>query len=138
MASGYVTSDGKDLDQRYLAIGDKAESAKVADRVSSSIAIRRAGNVVYATVSLPKNSSTTSVVKVPYTCPCSGVFGATMDIGVYVDFGGYQITRPSSQTGTSGYVTYRSFYANKGDVLTFVNEVYVKQTVYLHITPVSG
>ena len=31
MASGYVTSDGKDLDSRYLGISAKAASAKTAD-----------------------------------------------------------------------------------------------------------
>ena len=33
MASGYITSDGKDLDQRYLGIDAKAKSAEVADTV---------------------------------------------------------------------------------------------------------
>lgn len=31
MASGYITSDGKDLDQRYLGIDAKAKSAETAD-----------------------------------------------------------------------------------------------------------
>ena len=31
MASGYITSDGKDLDQRYLGIDAKAKSAEMAD-----------------------------------------------------------------------------------------------------------
>ena len=35
MASGYITSDGKDLDQRYLGIDAKAKSAEVADTASS-------------------------------------------------------------------------------------------------------
>ncbi len=36
MVSGYVTSDGKDLDSRYLGIKAKAASAKMADSVSGS------------------------------------------------------------------------------------------------------
>lgn len=31
MASGYITSDGKDLDERYLGIAAKAKSAETAD-----------------------------------------------------------------------------------------------------------
>lgn len=34
MASGYVTSDGKDLDARYLGINAKAKSATTADSVA--------------------------------------------------------------------------------------------------------
>lgn len=35
MASGYITSDGKDLDQRYLGIDAKAKSAEIADVATS-------------------------------------------------------------------------------------------------------
>lgn len=36
MASGYITSDGKDLDQRYLGIDAKAKSAETADIATSA------------------------------------------------------------------------------------------------------
>lgn len=36
MASNYVTSDGKDLDSRYLGISAKAASAKTADSIAFS------------------------------------------------------------------------------------------------------
>ena len=43
MASGYVTSDGKDLDERYLGITDKAKSAEIAD---SAVQITSALNLI--------------------------------------------------------------------------------------------
>lgn len=39
MASGYVTSDGKDLDERYLAIDAKAKSSETADVAQEAIGL---------------------------------------------------------------------------------------------------
>ena len=133
MASGYVTSDGKDLDQRYLAIGGKAASASVADRLSSAVSVRRAGNVVYATVSLPKNMSSVNPITVRYTCPCSGVIGISMTAAADLDFTGRQ-----NFSDPELYDKFKCFYVNKGDVLSFLTTYIKAQTVYLHITPVSG
>ena len=41
MASGYITSDGKDLDARYLGINSKAASAKVADTATTATVATR-------------------------------------------------------------------------------------------------
>ena len=129
MASGYVTSEGNDLDQRYLAIGGKAESAKVADKVSSSIAIRRAGNTVYAKVDLAKSATHN------YTCPCSGILGMSLEWYVDVNFGGNQHIDVGN---TLGFVNYKCFYVNKGDVIPIINTSGGRRSAFLHITPVTG
>ena len=75
MASGYITSDGKDLDARYLGINSKAASAKIADtattattagKLSQRAVAYRNGNVIEATV--PSYTKGTY-----YTSPTSGL-----------------------------------------------------------------
>ena len=85
MASGYVTSDGKDLDSRYLAIGGKAASAGYADsagnatNVTNKGAISRNGDFVSF---VPGTSGT-------YSCPAAGVVTSCTTVGasclVYVN-----------------------------------------------------
>ena len=56
MASGYVTSDGKDLDSRYLGINAKAKSASTADsagRVTGSLRVLPNGNPITVQKSVP-------------------------------------------------------------------------------------
>ena len=50
MATNIVTSDGKDLDSRYLGISAKAASAKTADSVSySNVSGKPSGNYLIHT-----------------------------------------------------------------------------------------
>lgn len=46
MATNIVTSDGKDLDSRYLAIGGKAVSAGYADSAGSATNVTNKGSIV--------------------------------------------------------------------------------------------
>ena len=81
MASGYLTSDGKDLDTRYLGINAKAKSASTADTATTA-------NGLAASVDVSANAKLTCLrtVKVyvegaadwdavaQYTFPASGLF----------------------------------------------------------------
>lgn len=53
MASGYITSDDKDLDERYLAINGKAKSAKMADKVSDLIYNKITGFLIEIKYEIP-------------------------------------------------------------------------------------
>lgn len=46
MGSNYVTSDGKDLDSRYLGINAKAASASKADSATTATNVTNKGNIV--------------------------------------------------------------------------------------------
>lgn len=75
MASGYVTSDGKDLDSRYLGINAKAASASKADTATTattaSTATGLSGNFAIA----PLGSQVTFTLKNggSYTIPANGI-----------------------------------------------------------------
>lgn len=74
MASGYVTSDGKDLDARYLGINAKASSAKTADTATTattatnvSKTVKRVGDFVTVSYTLKRGD------KRSYSMPFSGL-----------------------------------------------------------------
>lgn len=114
MASGYVTSDGKDLDSRYLAIGGKAASASYADRAGNlggAGRVVRNGNPVQFSIT-GSNS---------YTVRSDGIVtnnssGATTPAGIAVNGqcagktvfvqSGDQITIPSNGSYTKQFVLY--------------------------------
>lgn len=76
MASGYVTSDGKDLDQRYLAIGGTANAANSVpwsgvtgkpSMLTTSSALRTSGAPVNGSASAGKNQNAV------WTAPSNGL-----------------------------------------------------------------
>lgn len=74
MASGYVTSDGKDLDQRYLGIDAKAKSAETADvaqKVNSLIGATPILSTTQAPVTVSVGSKKSSA---SWTAPDYGLF----------------------------------------------------------------
>lgn len=137
MASGYVTSDGKDLDQRYLAINGKAASATNSDwaanaghantagGLSSPIAVKRTGNTVYASVYVSGVNS--------YRFPCSGVARVVSTSRITVNFCGIQ----KIPTNVSSYSNVHCFFANTGDTVSFNNEGDSGYDVFISTTPVS-
>ena len=75
MASGYVTSDGKDLDSRYLGISAKAASAKVADSansISGSAVYNKLGVTGGTVVSVSSKATNTTGKSVSYTTTADG------------------------------------------------------------------
>lgn len=95
MASGYVTSDGKDLDSRYLGINAKAVSAKTADNVTNKGVVKR-GSPIFFSASLTA----------PYTAAANGIVGT-----------GGAVTCMVNTTDTSkGSVL---AYVNQGDKVYF-------------------
>ena len=98
MASGYVTSDGKDLDSRYLGINAKAASAKVADsatNVTNKGAAKR-GSPIFFSASLTA----------PYTVAANGIVSTGGAVTCMVN------TTDTSKDSVSAYV-------NKGDKVYF-------------------
>lgn len=76
MASGYVTSDGKDLDSRYLAIGGKATSAAKADTATTatSVAWSAVSGKPSMVVRYPSASAVTvTKATLPWTAPSNCV-----------------------------------------------------------------
>lgn len=79
MPSGYVTSDGKDLDARYLGINDKAKSAETADSATTATTAETANSVVWGGIT-EKPVSLYSInygagiwgTGTSYTCPKTG------------------------------------------------------------------
>ena len=124
MASGYVTSDGKDLDSRYLGITAKAASAETADSVSGSSVSKVAGiaeaNSVSINVSNKNAGGTTSTAT--YTVPKRGLV---------------QITCSGASGGSAGTVSGK-VYRNNSALFTFsnsslsykVNRIDAANTVY--------
>ena len=74
MPSGYVTSDGKDLDTRYLGINDKAKSAETADSASSMAVALNIKPLPYITLS--KTVGPHATYQWPITCYGLVVSGA--------------------------------------------------------------
>ena len=78
MASGYVTSDVKDLDSRYLAIGGKAASASQADTATKANSV--AWSAVSGKPSMVMRYPSAAAVNVnkatlPWTAPSNCVVG---------------------------------------------------------------
>ena len=108
MASGYVTSDGKDLDSRYLGINAKAVSAKTADSVSGSSVSKVTGIAEVNSVSINVTQKTTNnkTSTATYTVPKRGLV---------------QITCSGTSSGSGGTVS-GNVYRNNSALFTFSNE----------------
>lgn len=120
MASGYVTSDGKDLDSRYLAIGGKAASASKADTATTATNANYATSAGTATNVTNKGSVKLSQAPIyvstnaSYTAPTFGILiPAKSSSGA---FSGSEIGYLSSR----GSVKYAiGWVCNKGDQISF-------------------
>lgn len=128
MASNYMTSDGVDLDSRYLGINAKAKSASAADNATYATSAGKANSATTATtasklsggfsgISLGTAISFYSSKRNPYTFPNSGIAwmkyagdeGETAEIVV----DGYSLV--SDFAGTSGKATvYATTVVKKG------------------------
>ena len=85
MASGYITSDGKDLDERYLGIDTPAklaERATVADSVSTLAGTTPVVSTAQMPVSVSAYSSNASN---SWTAPSHGVLFATLTCYGYIN-----------------------------------------------------
>lgn len=133
MASGYVTSDGKDLDARYLGINAKANSAKTADTATKATTadvaaavnkeVKRKGDWIVVNITLKSNVPQT------YTVPVSGiaVFSTASDR--------YEVKLNGAAIPTeirSAYAT--PMFLNKGDTLwykqTNADRTYARIAIY--------
>ena len=74
MVSGYVTSDGKDLDSRYLGINAKAASASKADTATTATTANTATGLSGNFAIVPLGSQVTFTLKEggSYTIPANG------------------------------------------------------------------
>ena len=74
MASGYVTSDGKDLDSRYLGISAKSTSASKADTATTATTANTATGLSGNFAIVPLGSQVTFTLKEggSYTIPANG------------------------------------------------------------------
>lgn len=103
MASGYVTSDGKDLDARYLGINAKANSANTADTATTatnvSKTVKRVGDFVTVKYTLNKNE------KRSYSMPFSGLcYASGVPLHIGASFNKMDLSSP--------------VFLNNGDVIT--------------------
>ena len=125
MASGYLTSDGKDLDARYLGINSKAKSAVTADTASS---VEWSG-VTSKPNLFPKVNWSRATVKfssTAYTAPENGLVVVYKFKGGAVAVNTKTVAEFSATTTLSidvdrvtTSVTYRTaFYVAKGDSIT--------------------
>lgn len=124
MASGYITSDGKDLDERYLGIDAKAKSAEVADMAA------RVENLVGATPILSKAqvpvtvAVTSKKASASWTAPDNGLFVGVIKMWA-VDYGygylrlrGEEVYKLPAPSGLSESVSFNVNWALKaGDVI---------------------
>lgn len=95
MASGYVTSDGKDLDSRYLGINAKAASAKTADNVTNKGTLLRNGSVIKVSL---KSGGSYSVTKTGLCTADDDSTGTTKGIMVNNAYAGKTVFVQSGDT----------------------------------------
>ena len=99
MASGYLTSDGKDLDSRYLAIDGKAASASKADTATTATNVANKGTI-------SRNGDFVSFVpgtSGTYSCPAAGVVTSCTTAGA------------SSLVYVNGVIRGYAVFCNAGD-----------------------
>lgn len=120
MASGYVTSDGKDLDSRYLAIGGKAASASTADTATKANSV--AWSAVSGKPSIPSNVVRNGAVikgtvrsNDTYSVPRNGFCFA--DSG-YVRLNGSSVATDSAFELSDGHI----FFVQSGEKITTKGE----------------
>lgn len=132
MPSGYVTSDGKDLDERYLGINDKAKSAETADTATTATTAETANSVVWGGITERPSSLyrvnygakvTGSIDKYGYVCPKDGFAVVTVSVrdnnyyeSIYVN----EVKVGDIDCGYSGGTSYGSlgFPVSSGDKIT--------------------
>jgi hypothetical protein len=122
MASGYITSDGKDLDERYLGIDGKAKSSETADVALTS---EKATTLNGATPPV----STTQKVTVnnhgngnkTWTAPSDGIFYGTArcypggGITAYIQIRGVKVFESNDPDNNRSYEF--KFCLKKGDTI---------------------
>ena len=125
MASGYMTSDGKDLDARYLGINAKAASAKTVDSVS--------GSLVYNKIGVASNQAITFTISgtanngnVTYKTPVDGYVTvyAKVDHGsssykIELKWGTVTLSEAEIPQYSAATKTYSAFF-KAGEVFTLV------------------
>ena len=127
MASNYMTSDGVDLDSRYLGINAKAKSAATADTATTAA---KANSVAWSGVSgkpgLKIESAVGALVTVaagglPWTAPvdCQVIYVATnVSGGTAIFVNGNAVTGYTTRGSDSHDVAYLHVYLRKGDAIT--------------------
>ena len=124
MASGYITSDGKDLDQRYLGIDAKAKSAEMADVATSAQTVT---SLVGATpvISIPQlpvevNNRSGSPLNKSWEAPSNGLlvgtiqcYGWSSSSKAYIKLRGEYVV----QTPSSEYYIQVYWALKKGDII---------------------
>ena len=137
MASGYITSDGKDLDERYLGIDGKAESAKTADSATNADHATSADSAVKLSAELRIQTATSDCVTVaamslPWTAPVDcfiDSFTYSNDSSNnYMRINGKQIGIFSLGDNENKDL---KMYVRKGDVLSGSKYVYLKGLRYI-------
>ena len=99
MASGYTTSDNKDLDERYLGINAKAASAVVADSANSApVQWSKFPAFVIGSGKISVNESFMNITSKTYTY--------TFQTGGRIDSGTVQIPGVSNAVYTNKYTIY--------------------------------
>lgn len=125
MASNYVTSDGKDLDSRYLGINAKAASASKADTATTATTatnvtnkgrVVRNGSVIKANIN--GNIDTT-------------YWTATSDGVVFSDQGYISVNKPLHSAGV------QIAWLNKGDKLYAAYGSGTIVNIFFHFAPVK-
>lgn len=137
MASGYITSDGKDLDERYLAINGKAESAKTADSATNADHATSADSAVSLSAGLQIQTATSDYVTVgdmnlPWTAPVD----CFIDYFTYSNDSSNNYMRINGKRiGIFSYGTSEredlKMYVRKGDVLSGTAYVRLKSLKYI-------
>ena len=94
MTSGYVTSDGKDLDSRYLGISAKAASASKADTATTAGGLASGVDVSKNAFLTTQKRISVSASKEAWGSECAYTFTAT---------GIFRITGMSATDSQSGY-----------------------------------
>ena len=109
MASNYVTSDGKDLDSRYLAIGGKAASAGYADSAGSATNVTNKGRVVRNGAAIKVNVKGS---------PNTACWTATSDGVMYSYYGRISVNQPLRVDNGGAQIA----WINKGDKIYVATE----------------
>lgn len=135
MASGYQTSDGVDLDSRYLGINAKAKSAATADTAT------KANSVAWGNVSgkpglriqtATSNYVTVSSINLPWTAPVDCfidyIIHANNSTNNYLYINGNQIGILS--IGEADRLELK-MYIRKGDVLSGTKYVHLNTLIYI-------
>ena len=135
MASGYITSDGKDLDERYLGIDGKAKSAETADTATTAASVdweSVSGKPGLQIQTATSDYVTVAAMNLPWTAPVDcfiDYFTYSNDSSNnYMCINGKRIGVFSN--GTSEREDLK-MYVRKGDVLSGTAYVRLKSLKYI-------